>query len=258
MPDLMPGAEPFFFRGDSIGALLIHGFTGAPKEMTLLGEALAAEGRTVLGVRLPQHGTDPSDMLLASWRDWYTGALDGYHILRAQCESVFVMGLSMGGAIAIKMGADCAVSGVVAMSTVSRPFHDRMGLRAALASALKYLRPYVRKIPRRLAGPRPHPRVSYTIYPTRAISQLRAMIRASADALPRVTAPALVVHSRADPLVPAENAEYIYARLGSADKELLWLDTSDHVVTEDLERDLLFARINAFVRAHAGRPPEAA
>src|SRR5574341_761312 len=103
MPDLMPGAEPFFYRGGPIGALLIHGFTGSPKEMSLLGEALAAEGHTVLGVRLPQHGTTVTDMFHASWRDWYNGAADGYHILRAQCESVFAMGLSMGGAIALKL-----------------------------------------------------------------------------------------------------------------------------------------------------------
>jgi carboxylesterase len=102
MPDLMPGAEPFFFRGDSIGALLIHGFTGAPKEMSLLGEALAAEGHTVLGVRLPQHGTSAADMFRSDWRDWYAAALDGYHLLRAQCEIVFLMGLSMGGAIALR------------------------------------------------------------------------------------------------------------------------------------------------------------
>lgn len=234
----------------------MHGFTGAPKEMALLGEALAAEGHTVLGVRLPQHGTTPADMFHASWRDWYHGALDGYHILRAQCDSVFVMGLSMGGAIALKLSADYPVAGVVAMSTVSRPFHDKMGLRAALASAFNYLKPYMSKTPRPLAA-RPHPRVAYTVYPTRAIPQLRAMIREAAAALPRVTAPALIVHSRVDPLVPVENAMYIHEHLASADKEILWLEKSDHVVTEDAERDVLFAKINAFIRAHT-RLPEAA
>ena len=63
MPDIIPGAEPFFYRGGPIGALLIHGFTGAPKEMRLLAEALAAEGLTVLGVRLTR---DPESRKLTS------------------------------------------------------------------------------------------------------------------------------------------------------------------------------------------------
>jgi carboxylesterase len=258
MPDLMPGAEPFFFRGDSVGALLIHGFTGTPKEMSLLGEALAAEGHTALGVRLPQHGTAAADMLRSDWRDWYTAALDGYHLLRAQCETVFLMGLSMGGAIALKMSAEYPAAGVVAMSTPSQPYHDKMGWRAGLARWLSYLQPYVGKRPPAPdAAPRPYPRVAYTGYPTRAVPQFRAIIREAAAALPRVTIPVLLAHSRGDRLVPAENMPYIFARLASADKEMFWLDKSDHVITEDCERERLFAKIVAFVRAHA-RWPEAA
>jgi carboxylesterase len=252
----MPGAEPFFFGGGPVGALLIHGFTGTPKEMSLLGEALADEGHTVLGVRLPQHGTTPEDMAHAHWRDWYVAALDGYHLLRAQCVAIFVMGLSMGGAIALKMSAEYPVAGVVAMSTPGRPFLDRMGWRARLARPLSLLWPYVGK-----SAPtpstevtRPHPRVAYAVYPTRAVPHFRAMLREADAALPRVAVPALLVHSRGDRLIPAENMPYIYERLGSADKEMVWLEKSDHVITEDCERDLLFARVSAFVRAH--RPQE--
>lgn len=255
MPDLMPGAEPFFFRGGPVGALLIHGFTGAPKEMSLLGEALAAEGYTVLGVRLPQHGTSAADMSRSDWRDWYAAALDGYYLLRAQCETVILMGLSMGGAIALKMSADYPAAGVVAMSTPSQPYHDKMGWRAGFARWLSYFQPYVGKRPPAPdAAPRPYPRVAYTAYPTRAVPQFRAMIREAAAALPRVTVPVLLAHSRGDRLIPAENMPYIFARLGSADKEMLWLEKSDHVITEEGERDTLFARINAFMRAHARSP----
>lgn len=44
------GAKPFFFKGGSEGVLLIHGYTGAPGEMRLLGEFLHSRGYTVLGV----------------------------------------------------------------------------------------------------------------------------------------------------------------------------------------------------------------
>ena len=67
---LLPGAEPFYFDGSSTGALLIHGFTGAQREVRPLGEALAAAGMTALGVRLAHHGTRPEDMFRSHRHDW--------------------------------------------------------------------------------------------------------------------------------------------------------------------------------------------
>ena len=44
MSMILEGGEPFFMPGNQIGCLLIHGFTGAPKEMRWLGDHLANEG----------------------------------------------------------------------------------------------------------------------------------------------------------------------------------------------------------------------
>jgi carboxylesterase len=51
-PFIIPSAEPFYFPGGKTGCLLVHGFTGSPKEMRWMGEYLAGQGYTVLGVRL--------------------------------------------------------------------------------------------------------------------------------------------------------------------------------------------------------------
>ncbi len=69
-PRLIPTAEPFVFPGGPVGCLLVHGFTGTPKEMRWLGEYLAGQGHTVLGVRLAGHATQPEDMIRARWWDW--------------------------------------------------------------------------------------------------------------------------------------------------------------------------------------------
>lgn len=251
MTALMPGAEPFFSRGGPVGALLIHGFTGAPKEMRPLGETLAAAGHTVLGLRLPQHGTTPSDMFHSQASDWFQAARDGYQLLRDQCDVVFVMGLSMGGALSLWLAAHQPVAGVVAMSTPSYPFHEHMDWRARFADWFSLLAPYVPKKPYPVTDTAMRSqRVSYATYPTRAITQFRTVIRTAAQALPHITAPALLAHSRADNLIPPENLPYIYEHLGSADKELLWLERSGHVLTEEAERHQLFDRIHAFIRAH--------
>jgi carboxylesterase len=118
---LLEGGEPFFFPGGQTGCLLLHGFTGAPKEMRLLGEHLADQGYTVLGPRLFGHATIKKDMLRARWRDWVASSLDGYYLLRGACTKIVVMGLSMGGALTLYLGARYPVDGLVAMSTPYAP-----------------------------------------------------------------------------------------------------------------------------------------
>ena len=66
MKQIIPTAEPFFLPGQpgKPGCLLIHGFTGAPKEMRWMGEYLSREaGFPCLGVRLAGHATQPADMI---------------------------------------------------------------------------------------------------------------------------------------------------------------------------------------------------
>lgn len=250
-PHLMPGAEPFFSRGGPVGALLIHGFTGTPKEMRPLGEALAAHGHTVVSIRLPQHGTTPSDMFHSQASDWFQAALDGYQMVRDQCDSIFVMGLSMGGALSLWLAAHHPVAGVVAMSTPSYPFHERMDWRARFADWFSLLAPYIPKKQYPVSDPVMRAqRVAYPTYPTRAVTQFRAVIRLAAQVLPQVTAPALLAHSRADETIPPDNLPYIYEHLGSADKEMFWLERSGHVITEEAERHQLFDRIHTFMHTH--------
>lgn len=49
---------------------MIHGFTGSPASIRPIGEWLAAQGLSVLGVRLPGHGTSPDDLASTRWTDW--------------------------------------------------------------------------------------------------------------------------------------------------------------------------------------------
>ena len=79
---VMQGAEPFFFPGGPTGCLLIHGFTGTPREMRWMGEYLSKKGFTVLGVRLAGHATSPEDMRRSSWRDWVASIEDGITLLQ--------------------------------------------------------------------------------------------------------------------------------------------------------------------------------
>jgi hypothetical protein len=97
-PQIMRGAEPFYFEGGDVGCLVSHGFTGTPQSMRFLGEFLANEGRlTVCGPRLKGHGTSVEDMARSSAEDWIRSVEAGLQKLRERCSRIFMTGLSMGG-----------------------------------------------------------------------------------------------------------------------------------------------------------------
>ena len=108
---VIKGAEEFLLEGtNNKGVLLIHGYTGTPAEMRLLGDHLHQEGYTVLGVLLPGHGTKPENLNETKWQDWYAAAEEGFKRLEESCSEVMVAGLSMGGLLAIKVAAELPVS----------------------------------------------------------------------------------------------------------------------------------------------------
>lgn len=110
---IVQGAESYMLEGGDHGVLLIHGFTGSPGELKLLGEYLHLGGFSVLGVRLPGHGTTPAELNKTEWPDWYAAVQDSYRSLSASCSRVSVVGLSMGGLLAMKLAAEVKVHSAV-------------------------------------------------------------------------------------------------------------------------------------------------
>src|SRR5215211_7952180 len=114
MNQIIPTAEPFLFLGKpgKPACLLIHGFTGTPKEMRWMGEFLNQQGYTCLGIRLAGHATNPEDMIRSNWTDWTASVEEGYRLLRGVSDSILLMGLSMGGILSLLMSTQLDVMGV--------------------------------------------------------------------------------------------------------------------------------------------------
>jgi carboxylesterase len=244
---LLTSAEPFFFPGGRTACLLVHGFTGTPKEMRWMGEALAREGHTVLGIRLPGHACSPEDMLRTRWEDWLLAVEDGWHMLRGAADHIFVLGLSMGGVLSLLFASRFPVTGVVAMST---PYSLPSDRRLPFIGFLRYFKPRVMKGAPDWCDPlagKEH--VDYPFYPTLSIIELRDLLEEFRISLPNISAPVLLIHSRKDATVKPDSMARIYERLGSRKKDLLWVDNSNHVITREPDREYVFAEACRWIQA---------
>lgn len=246
---IVKNAEPFYLPGGSTGCLLIHGFTGAPTEMRPLGDFLARKGYSVLGIRLTGHGTDITDMNRSTWTDWSNSVLDGWNLLRPITDRIVIIGLSMGGALALYHSSFLPAAGVVSLST---PFQVEPSLKLSLLPLLSIFLPYAEKGKSDWQDPKAvESHFSYDRYPTRAVLQLKRLLEAMQKALPGISIPALLMHAQKDKGVPLINLERIYERIGT-DKSLITrivLENSGHVVTRDLEKELVFNSIDDFIQS---------
>lgn len=249
MNQLMKGAEPFFFPGSSTGCLLVHGFTASPQEMRFLGESLAAEGYTTLGVRLAGHGMTLNDMQRARWSDWLASVEDGYHILRGICTHIVVIGFSQGGALSLRLCAGAEVDALVTISTpYTLPPDPRLKLLRPILKPLSVLVPSMPKgtggwVDKTLASER----VAYNAYPLRSVVELDSLLADMRSHLHQVTAPLLSIHSRRDDFVPPEHMSLIQSSVGSTDKRMAWVDESYHLIVCDVDRYHVLQYILSFL-----------
>lgn len=252
MSVILPGAEPFMHAGGPTGCLLIHGFTASPQEMRGLGEHLASQGHTTLGIRLAGHGTRPADLARSRWNDWLASVEDGYRILRGACDRVVLLGLSLGGALALLASSRHPSAGIVAMSTplLQTGIFVRFALRP-----ISLVAPFVAKRPANWRDPQAAAdRVAYPCYPTRAVAEVAEVQRVLRSLLPSIDCPVLLIHSREDTFVPPENSLAILEGIRSADKQLQLIERSTHVITCDAAREQVFESAGRFVRRQSERP----
>jgi carboxylesterase len=250
MRQIQSGAEPFFYPGGETGCLLTHGFTASPQEVRRLGEHLAQQGYTVLGVRLFAHGTKYEDMNRARWTDWLASVEDGYHLLANQCKRIFFIGSSVGGSLSLILATRIPPAGVVTMATPIRlPPDPRLERLKPILKPLSYLVTAIPKGPPTWHDPQAQEeRVAYSAYPLQAILELQSLLSAMQSALPEVHVPVFLMHSKNDGFIPFEHMQQIYDRLGSKDKATAWVEDSSHVITCDSEREKVFQKVTEFIQ----------
>jgi carboxylesterase len=259
----------FRLEGGRSGVLLIHGLTGTPTEMRLLGKGLHRAGYSVYGMQLAGHCGDADDLLKTGWRDWYASVEAAAEQFRHEVDHLFVAGLSMGAVLALKLAAERPewVKGVGVYGATFR--YD--GWAIPWFGKFSFLLPLLHKLgigkhrmvhegePYGIRDERLRAQISAAMLggdsaaaglpgnPWPSLAEMYNMAAVVKRELPKVTAPCLIAHATEDDIASIENA-YLVQRSVSGPVETLWLEDSYYMITVDRERRLLTDRSAEFFR----------
>ena len=246
-PAVRANPAPFLLEGGRVGILLLHGFSGSPAEVRLLGTYLHERGMTVSAPLLPGHGTTPRDLDDCVWVDWLAAGRHAHEDLRSRCEAVFLGGFSLGAAIAAHLAAeDSGSSGFLAYAPAILP---TAWWRAVIPIARLIGRQFPVPVQDVLDPAAKELLWSYPTYSLRAAREFVRLVVATRPILGKVTCPLLVFRSLRDRTVPPASARFLYEGVSSADKELISLRESGHVMLVDREWRTAAARSWDFVRS---------
>jgi carboxylesterase len=237
--------EPFLFpAGKEIGVLLIHGFTGTTAELRPLGKHLHAQGYTVHAPLLKGHGVSPENMSCTTWVDWWASAREGYERLKQEgCQEIVVMGLSMGGLLALKIAQYQPVLGIATLCAPIKVRDKRLGM----VRYLQHVMPYKKRIGQK-AEHIERELYHYDRTPLSCVVSLAKLMENTLKVIPHIHQPILIVQADRDETVDPCSGDLLYKQIGSSKKQLIRYPNSTHIITLDKDREELFEDLTAFIR----------
>ncbi|MDQ3673996.1 MAG: alpha/beta fold hydrolase [Gemmatimonadota bacterium] len=251
-PEIRAGAQTIDMREEgSHGALLLHGFGDTPQTLTRLATRLHAGGYSVYAPLLPGHGRTMAAFTKTSAADWAAAAKAAFTEMRPRHRSVSVVGLSMGGALAIALTAD--VQDVRALALIAPYVEMPRMLRAAAATHWLWGR-FAGEVNalnlRSIRDPIEREKnLAYGSVTGSSLYQLLKVVRRARRLLADVKAPTLLIQSREDPRCTPAGAERAMKLLGAREKKLVWTEGAGHVITVDYGRERVMTEVKDWLHA---------
>jgi carboxylesterase len=232
-------------KRETIGVLLLHGFTSHVSSVDGLVPYLEAAGIPYRVPILRGHGTRYQDLRGVTARDWYVDAESALIDLWNYADRVVVVGFSMGGLVALELAMrhPDKLAGVVTAAAALKYVDPLAGLAPLLAKFVRYW-----PMPDPFHDPAARERArNYPKCATDALASLWSYSQEIASRLREVHVPIRVLQSKKDQVVAPESANIIYEKVSSPHREIIWYHKSGHEMMMDLEAEEVFEDIMEFV-----------
>ncbi|KAF1060218.1 alpha/beta hydrolase [Burkholderia gladioli] len=270
-------AAPIFAEGDGHAVLLLHGLSSSPLELRYLARYLQDEGFTICAPVIEGYSAGSAELPMERWIE---GAVREYDALAARYERVSVVGLSIGGALALRLIQERPDAQALALLSLTLTYNGwaipwyRFILDLAYYTPLRHRYRYREAEPFGLRNEALRAKIARAmerdafseVGPSEislpALHQANRLARLARRQLGEIENDTLVIHSIDDETSSPRNPNTIIERIGASFLRTIWLDDSYHMITSDNEREIVARETALFLReseiahgAGAGAPP---
>ncbi len=246
---------------------VVHGIAEHGGRYAWLAVQANAQGIGVVTADLRGHGRSPGERSYVERFDDYLLDVDALWARAGELAAgrpLFLMGHSMGGAIALRWVAQRrqAMAGLILSSAALKIGGDVPRFLIALAPLLSRWLPHLRgtrldpslisRDPAAVAAYVDDPLVSLKAPPARTGAELLAAMEANRAAAAGLDLPLYLFHGDADRLTDPQGSREIHAAWGGADKTLRLWPGSRHEALNDLDREAVVGELLGWVEAHVG------
>ncbi|WP_347552677.1 alpha/beta fold hydrolase [Pseudalkalibacillus hwajinpoensis] len=225
-----------------VGCLLIHGFTGAPYEVEPLAEYLQIHTDWVISLpTLPGHGEDDT-LRGITFNHWIDAAETNLKELKDQCDTIYLVGFSMGGVLAGYLATKYDVDKLVLLSAAVHYIQPLQMLKdiGGMMTDLCRGRLFQNELFIRYSK-----KIKTT--PFLASIEFRKLVQKLKPSFGNVSTPTIILQGKRDGMVPYKTAHIIYDIIGSEEKEVILMDSSKHHILHGEDRDDVINKVFRFL-----------
>ncbi|NQU77237.1 alpha/beta fold hydrolase [Candidatus Falkowbacteria bacterium] len=256
MAEVKEKAKSFYYKAnpksDSL-VFLFHGFSGSLYDLKEVAEYLVAQHLDVKGVRLAGHGSSPEDLAATTAGDWWHSVNREMLAIKDNYKNIFIIGYSFGGNLAIDFALryPLIIKSIVLLGPSVFIRRDKL-----YRFLLPYKKVFSKYQTKRIGSPKDileyEEKGGYSRIFIKSIKEFFDFITDyTIKEIPFLKTPTLIIHSKKDKVVHPRSSTYIYNKIQSPKKELMFLDDHEHNPFFYDKKPEIFEKIKNFLKENS-------